>query len=182
MGIDPVVHLPHGLDQTFPHIGGGGILFLGTISFHKGADLVYKAVQTAFPNQNYPLKIHGFPVHPHMAQAVKAKPPLSRDEVWGALQKADVLVLGSRWRENSPLVILEARAAGCPVIAPRTGGIPELIEEGVDGYLYEIDSIEDCVRALHEWHSGPELSPNPPPTAQKRNKALVDWYERAIEQ
>ena len=44
--------------------------------------------------------------------------------------KSDVLVMGSRWRE-SYLVILEARAAGCPVIAPSIGGIPEIITDGV---------------------------------------------------
>jgi glycosyltransferase involved in cell wall biosynthesis len=57
------------------------------------------------------------------------------------LASARALVLGSIWPENAPLVILEARAAGCPVIAPAIGGIPELVEEGVDGWLYPAGDV-----------------------------------------
>jgi glycosyltransferase involved in cell wall biosynthesis len=49
---------------------------------------------------------------------------------------ADVLVVPSLWAENAPLVALEARAAGCPVIASDIGGLPELIEDGRDGLLF----------------------------------------------
>ncbi|GAC1587833.1 MAG: glycosyltransferase family 4 protein [Acidimicrobiales bacterium] len=40
----------------------------------------------------------------------------------------DCLVVPSEWRENAPLVVLEARARGLPVIATRIGGLPELID------------------------------------------------------
>ena len=74
--------------------------------------------------------------------------------------------MGSRWRENAPLVILEARAAGCPVVAPEIGGIPELIQDGVDGYLFEPNNVESCVSALKRWHHNAPLKPTPPPSAQ----------------
>ena len=45
------------------------------------------------------------------------------------LDGLDVLVLPSLWWENSPLSVLEARAAGLPVIASRTGGVPEIVPE-----------------------------------------------------
>lgn len=48
----------------------------------------------------------------------------------------DVLVMTSRF-ENCPMVILEAKAFGIPCVAPNVGGIPELIESGVDGILYD---------------------------------------------
>jgi glycosyltransferase involved in cell wall biosynthesis len=56
--------------------------------------------------------------------------------------------MGSRWPENAPLVLLEARAAGCPVVAPAIGGIPELVEDGVDGWLYRPGDAADLARAL----------------------------------
>lgn len=48
----------------------------------------------------------------------------------------DILVLTSRF-ENCPMVILEARRRGIPCVAPRVGGIPEIVTHGVDGMLYD---------------------------------------------
>jgi len=60
----------------------------------------------------------------------------------------DVLVVPSLWPENSPLVIHEAFMAGVPVVAARTGGIPELIEHGVSGLLYEPRSADELAARL----------------------------------
>jgi glycosyltransferase involved in cell wall biosynthesis len=48
----------------------------------------------------------------------------------------DVLVVPSLWQEPLPRVILEAYAYGVPVIGSRRGGILELIEDGVTGFLF----------------------------------------------
>ncbi len=53
-----------------------------------------------------------------------------------AFASADLFVLPSR-TETLGLVLLEAMAAGCPVVAARAGGIPELVEDGVSGFLFE---------------------------------------------
>jgi len=50
------------------------------------------------------------------------------------LSKIDVLVVPSIWFENSPLVIHEAFLAGVPVIAASIGGMPELINDGENGF------------------------------------------------
>jgi glycosyltransferase involved in cell wall biosynthesis len=49
---------------------------------------------------------------------------------------ATVLVLPSA-QENAPMVISEAMAVGLPVVATRVGGVPEMVEDGVTGLLYE---------------------------------------------
>jgi glycosyltransferase involved in cell wall biosynthesis len=51
----------------------------------------------------------------------------------------DVLVVPSIWPENSPVTIMEALASGTPVLASDIGGIPELIQDGVQGYLHKHD-------------------------------------------
>jgi len=52
----------------------------------------------------------------------------------------DVFVLAST-RESFPLAAREAMAAGKPVIAPRIGGCPEVVDDGVTGYLFEVRNV-----------------------------------------
>lgn len=58
----------------------------------------------------------------------------TRADVPGLLARADVFVLSSR-SEGAPLSILEAMAAGLPVVSSRVGGVPELVAEGETGLL-----------------------------------------------
>jgi len=41
--------------------------------------------------------------------------------------------------------IMEAMATGKPMIAQRNGGVPEIVEDGVEGFLFKIDSIDHMV-------------------------------------
>ena len=58
------------------------------------------------------------------------------DEMYQEIKKTKVAVLPSEWYENCPMTVLEAFAAGKPVIGSDIGGIPELIEGGVDGFTF----------------------------------------------
>jgi glycosyltransferase involved in cell wall biosynthesis len=64
---------------------------------------------------------------------------LSRSELVNEFAAADFLVLPSRF-EPFGVVILEAMAAGLPVIASRVGGIPEIVADGRTGLLVEPDN------------------------------------------
>jgi glycosyltransferase involved in cell wall biosynthesis len=57
-----------------------------------------------------------------------------RDDVPELLSAADAFVLSSAW-EGMPNVVMEALSAGKPVVATRVGGVPELVQDGVSGYL-----------------------------------------------
>lgn len=56
-------------------------------------------------------------------------------DVYAALADVDLLLAPSVWEEPNPRVILEAFAAGVPVIAFRAGGVPEIIDDGRNGFL-----------------------------------------------
>jgi len=103
-------------------------------------------------------------------------PPLPPRAVSEKLATARALVLGSTWPENAPLVVLEARAAGCPVVAPNIGGLPEIIHPGRDGLLYEAGSIDDLEAAISEVCSRRWDNIEPPPTLETHMDELETLY------
>jgi len=58
----------------------------------------------------------------------------SQAQVRELLRNADVFVMGS-FAEGLPVVLMEAMAAGVPVVATRIAGIPELVDDGLNGFL-----------------------------------------------
>lgn len=63
------------------------------------------------------------------------------------LREIDISLLPSRW-EGMPTSVLEAMAEGIPVIATRVGGVPEIIEDGVDGFIVDIDNSLNMVDVI----------------------------------
>ena len=61
---------------------------------------------------------------------------LHGDELASAFASSDIFLMPSR-TETLGLVVLEAMSSGLPVVAARAGGIPELIEDGLSGYLFD---------------------------------------------
>lgn len=69
----------------------------------------------------------------------------------------DLLVVPSTGAEGFPLVILEAFQRGIPVIASQTGGIPELVKEGVSGILVPPGNPDELARAIDRLQRDPAL-------------------------
>ena len=53
------------------------------------------------------------------------------------------VVVPSEWYENCPRSAIEAMACGTPVIGARIGGIPDMVDDGVTGLLFEPFSVAD---------------------------------------
>lgn len=70
-----------------------------------------------------------------------------RADIPRLLTEASLFVLPSRW-EGLPVALLEALAAGRPVIATRVGGVPEVVRDGVDGLLVEPDDPAALAEAI----------------------------------
>lgn len=72
------------------------------------------------------------------------------------LAETDVFVLPSIWPENQPVTITEAMASGIPVIASNIGGIPELIDDGVSGFLFKPGDVGDLYNKMMYFILNPE--------------------------
>jgi glycosyltransferase involved in cell wall biosynthesis len=73
------------------------------------------------------------------------------------LKEYDLVAVPSRWLETGPLVVLEAFAAGVPVLGSDLGGIAELVEHDVNGLLVPPSSVADWQRALCRFLDDPTL-------------------------
>jgi glycosyltransferase involved in cell wall biosynthesis len=71
------------------------------------------------------------------------------------MQAMDIVVLPTRL-EGSPYAILEAMAAGKPVVASRIGGVPELVVDGATGRLFPMDDVAALAAALTELLEDPK--------------------------
>jgi glycosyltransferase involved in cell wall biosynthesis len=79
-----------------------------------------------------------------------------RSDIPDLLRAADVFVFPSRW-EGNPLSVMEAMAAGLPVIATAVGGVPELVEEGASGILVPNEDLHGLVAAMQRMAQNPDL-------------------------
>jgi glycosyltransferase involved in cell wall biosynthesis len=79
-----------------------------------------------------------------------------RPDIPDVLAASDIFVLPSRW-EGLPLAIIEAMMAGLPVVATRVGGVPELVEDGVTGFLVPPGDPKALAAALERLASNAGL-------------------------
>ncbi|MEN6450526.1 MAG: glycosyltransferase [Thermoguttaceae bacterium] len=77
-----------------------------------------------------------------------------RHDVAAELRRMDLLALPSLFGEGLPMVVLEAMAAGVPVVATRVEGVPEAIRHGIDGVLARAGDAEDLARAIADVIAG----------------------------
>jgi glycosyltransferase involved in cell wall biosynthesis len=78
-----------------------------------------------------------------------------RDELKEAFRGASLLVLPSL-EDNCPMSVLEAMAAGIPIVASRVGGVPELIEDGVTGWLCDPRDSQSMRSSVEQMLSDPD--------------------------
>lgn len=127
------------------------LLYVGRLSAEKNLGTL-RSWLDAFPNARLALVGDG-PQRKNLEQQFKGMPAffagfLHREELAAAYASSDVFVIPSR-TETLGLVVLEAMCSGLPVVAARAGGIPEMIQDGVDGFLVSTDNeAVDRIREL----------------------------------
>jgi glycosyltransferase involved in cell wall biosynthesis len=108
-----------------------------------------------------------------------------RRELPAVLAAIDVLVVPSTWHENAPFVVLEARAAGIPVLASRFGGLVEVVCDDVDGELFAPGDVRDLAARLQRLVDEParvaryRAAVQPPKTLAVAVDEFEAMYRRA---
>jgi glycosyltransferase involved in cell wall biosynthesis len=97
------------------------------------------------------------------------------------LDTAHCLIIPSLWFENAPVAVVEAAAHGLAVIASRIGGLPELVDEGRSGLLFEPGDIDGLTANMGGLIDGeltlPELAAASRTLAQRHSVShMVDAY------
>jgi len=142
------------------------IAHLGRIDPTKGTGLLMQALH-GLPDDNVTLDIYGivqsaaggvlFEEFARIASGdprIALLPPIPHADVIPTLSTYDLLAVPSQWMETGPLVVLEAFAAGVPVLGSDLGGLADKIRDGVNGLLVRPfdsvdawrDAIARCVR------------------------------------
>ena len=114
----------------------------------------------------------------------------SREEILQLMAKARLFVLPSVWYENYSIALLEASAIGKAIIASRTGGNAEIIEDGRTGFLVTPNNLDELAAKIDRLYNNQELisklgqaakqkilQDNNPETHYQK---LMDIYQQAI--
>jgi glycosyltransferase involved in cell wall biosynthesis len=143
------------------------LLYLGRLEAIKGVDLLCAAVDHVA--QTYPnlrLDVAGWGgIERQLRQQYRNHPHICfHGGVFGKekeslLANADLLVLPSVWPEVFGIVVIEAYAYGKPVITTRTGGLPELVQEGETGFLATPGDVVSLQQAIAQAYEKRDLLP-----------------------
>ena len=95
--------------------------------------------------------------------------------------EAKFTVFPSEWYENCPFSVMESQACGTPVIASRIGGVPELLEDGVTGELFEPGNVEEMRNKISSlWDNSGKLAVYTENCRKKKFITAKEYGEMAV--
>lgn len=188
-GADPVRYAPA------PDVEREGVVFVGRLTPHKGVDRLIQALPAGatlrvagtgghdahWPERTYPELLRELAV----GRDVRFLGAVADDALPGLYRSARVLVLPSvertcyersiRVSELLGLVAIEAMMSGTPVICSRVGGLPEVVEDGVSGYLVEPGNVAELGERLAEVLGDPVGAARMGERARERALERFTW-------
>jgi glycosyltransferase involved in cell wall biosynthesis len=211
----PTLPVPIGERWRLEDCNSKQVAFIGRFDRHKGGDLIIEAfrqVLEVVPEAELHFVGPDRGCHASDGRTWQIE-SFIRDRIPGALEtgrvkwlgnqplpltqlaeirrRAMVTVICSRY-ENFPLTVVEAMALGCPTVAANTGGIPEILQDGVDGLLHRAEDPGDIAAKIIQLMQNPtqaarfgrqaamncELKYYPDAVATR----LLDFYRQTISQ
>ncbi len=174
-GIDHCPNIPNGIPlEIYANPAGAADSWREKEGFTRN-DLLFVTIGRPDPQKNHPLAIralqHVHALHPNAYLLIVGKRATHavqreldelaeargvagrvrylgpRTDIPEILSATDVFMLSSDW-EGNPLTVMEAMAAGKPVVSTAVGGVPELVEEGVTGFLTSAGNEQGLAEAM----------------------------------
>ena len=173
-------------------------LFIGRLSKEKGVHSLLKAMKD-LPKE-IKLKIVGTGPEEDILKKYKVENNLDNVEFWGflqgeakknAFQNCIATILPSNWFEIFGMTNIESFINGKPVIASNIGGIPEIVEDNMNGLLFEPGNVEQLKECILKYWNNPDLVVEHGKngyakvtdiyTYKKYYQMLIKCYEQVIE-
>jgi glycosyltransferase involved in cell wall biosynthesis len=162
---DRIAHVPIFIDfseEPATHNGTAEyVLYFGRLAPNKGIEVLLEAVKAVDCKL---LLIGDGPLGAWVEEQCAVRKNVtrlafvsSREELRRYIAAASFSVIPSVWYENQPATVLETYAMGRPVIGSRLGGIPELIDDGQTGLLFEAANAADLAEKMRFMLERPEL-------------------------
>ncbi|MEK7655950.1 MAG: glycosyltransferase [Patescibacteria group bacterium] len=168
--------------KELAHRGGGYLLAVGRLSLDKGYEELIRAASRA---PGVRIKIAGMgPLESRLRSQIDESGAAvdlvgfkRGEELEDLYRNAEAFVACPIGYENAPLTVLDALGYGLPVLASRIGGLPEMVEDGKNGYLVERGSVDAWTHALKRF--GETKEPQREEMARQSvslaDKSFPDW-------
>lgn len=168
--VSPIIHLPNFIElQRFHEVRNNyNLLFVGRLEKIKGGEFLIQAIPfiiKAFPQTTLTIIGDGgnksdlchLTKKLQLEKQVQFRGWVEHKELDTYYEKASIVIIPSIGPENFPTVCNEAMSAGRPVIGTNLGGIPEIIDDGVNGYLVEPENPEQIAEKVIKLFSEENL-------------------------
>lgn len=154
--IQPLTQLYYGFDlpEQKPLPFNKQVLYIGRLTSDKGVEFLINAFKTVCEadktahlnivgNGDQEEELKSLVKKMKLTKQITFLPPVPHPQVKEHIYAADMLCIPSIYNDNLPLVCIEALGCGRPVITTTMGGLPEMVEDGVNGYLVPPKNAEE---------------------------------------
>jgi glycosyltransferase involved in cell wall biosynthesis len=176
-GFGAVRVIPNGVDLADETTRGEPrLLFVGRLSEEKGLQRVLPAMERVAGEHGWEVDIVGDgPLFTRLRAAYPSVRFHGRTDPGPHYRRAGIVVMPSLWPENFGYVALEAMSYGVPVLATSVGGIPEIVQDGVTGRLFDPNDVEQFTARLRELVLDPGARERLGRTARERIAREFSW-------
>ena len=161
---------------------GDYVLFFGSFTIYKGFNTL---VEVAISLPNIPFVFAGEGQQKTILEGITNISYVgfqTGDSLIKLIQNARFCVFPSEWYENCPISVLESQAYGTPVLGANIGGIPELIDNGVTGELFESgDKVMLREKITSLWNNENKIKQYKLNCRDKKYFSIEDYYVRLLD-
>ena len=159
--VNHFVEIPSMPARTEPR---SGFVYAGRLSPEKGVDVLVAAAGMV---DGAKVDVLGDgPERPRLERLAAELAPgrvrfrgrVTKAEVQAAMRASLAAVVPSRWYENQPMAVLEAMACATPPIGTSLGGMPELVADGVTGFIIEPNAPAQLADAMRKLMADPDFA------------------------